>query len=467
MNDSMELPPGLEFLRTPLMSTTGAPSFADTSDSTQIGCFLNSPIVRPQGAGSEQACSREAPEACRGFAQQVREAVAFDVDVKIAERLESVMAQGDIAAKEFLGQSRMVNTELAMRVSQFKEREKALELENAYLQQTLNSVLMKLAQWGTGEPQWMSPMSCHEFLKAPSAAERCADGSSTTASERGGAGGGGSVATPSPHLTFDAAPFSIGGPRAPASESGSSSDSGRVSVEPPPGLERRTPKLPDAPPQVPSTPLSLADALGLDSAGSGPQSVASSSPQSVTPPLVVPSLSAAAAVFTPFSAEYCSEAFSAMPLNYAAEVETEPADGFVFNITLRKAEGCSFGLATSTIGYDGVLHVDGVLPGGAAEAWNRQCASSGAAEKVLLPGDAIVSVNSVTCGPEEMKLECETQQLLRLLVVRSDGPRSAPPPHVADVSERSGTLRAEASEFVPMGASNSANEYSDLHLPVC
>jgi hypothetical protein len=34
-------------------------------------------------------------------------------------------------------------------------------------------------------------------------------------------------------------------------------------------------------------------------------------------------------------------------------------------------------------------------------------------------------------------------------VVRNDGPRSTPPPHVAAVTERSSTLRADASEFVP------------------
>jgi len=238
-------------------------------------------------------------------------------------------------------------------------------------------------------------------------------------------------------------------------------------------------KLPDVPPfpfpptpQVPSTPLSLADALGLEEGNAQQQAQALT-----TAPNAGIALSPAAPVFAPFSTEYGSEAFSPFDFDYAAGPDTEPADGFVFCITLRKADGCSFGLATSAVGCDGVLHIDGVLPGGAAEAWNRQCGSSGAAEKVLLPGDAIVSVNGITGSPEDMKFECENQQLLRLMVVRSDGPRSAPPPHVPAVSERSTMLRAEASafvplsvdasEFVPMGMSPCEEQYDSIGLPIC
>jgi len=164
-------------------------------------------------------------------------------------------------------------------------------------------------------------------------------------------------------------------------------------------------------------------------------------------------MSAAAPVFNPFLApEYDFAAVQfPYPCEPESEVEQDSADGFVFNITLRKADGCAFGIATTPAVESAVLHIDGILPGGAAEAWNRQCASSGAAEKMLLPGDCIVSVNGVS-GAEDMTTECESQVLLRTTVVRSEGPRSAPPTHVAavpDKSEFSSPLRADASEFVP------------------
>lgn len=241
-------------------------------------------------------------------------------------------------------------------------------------------------------------------------------------------------------------------------------------------------KLPDLPAfpfpvtaQAPSAPLSLADALGFGEAQPIPHL-----------PAIGSALSASAPVFAPCSTEYGSEAFCLFPLDYTAEAEIELADGFIFAITLCKADGCGVGLSISATDNQGVLHVEGIIPGGAAEAWNRQCGSSGAAEKVLLPGDCIVDVNGVTGSPEEMKLECENKKLLRLTVVRSDGPHSAPPMHVAAVSEGlvSSLLRAEAStfvpfspqaaefiplslqapEYVPMGMSN---QYDSLGLPAC
>jgi hypothetical protein len=157
-----------------------------------------------------------------------------------------------------------------------------------------------------------------------------------------------------------------------------------------------------------------------------------------------------------FSTEYVPEVFSPYPLEYATDADTN-TDGFVFSIQIRKAEGTSFGLATSSGGDDeGVLHIEGVLPGGAVEAWNRQCSTSGSPEKVLLPGDSIVCVNGIGgsgCTAEEMKVEFEEKTTLRIMVVRSEGPRSAPPQHVATINERYefSTLRADASEFVPSG----------------
>jgi len=474
MSEPMALPPGLEFMRTPFMSPVGSPAVKPDADPTAVPAAELSLTEGPQRYSVAPGTTKVARKACTGLTEQVRQAVAVDIDVKVAERLENIMAKGEQGMKKFLVESRSQHEELSKQIAEFKEREAVLQLENAALQQIFATVLGQLAQWGGGGQFNLGEIwHCADAgavdaaalgnQKAP-AADACADGASTTtASERGG--GDSAVSdTVSPYLTFDASPLPFGAPPAPPGLARSSSESsGSGSEDPleaPPGLSRPLPKFPDAPPfpfssppQVPSllrpsTPLSLSDALGHEAAH-----------QTAPPPLTGPSLSPAAPAFSPFSIEYASEVFPSFGFDFGAEADTDllqPADGFIFNIMLRKADGCSFGLATSATSQEnGVLHIDGVLSGGAAEAWNRQCASSGAAEKVLLPGDHIVSVNGITGNPEDMKLECESQQLLRLMVVRSDGPRSAPPPHVAAVSVRSTpgtTMRAEAVAFVPFSA---------------
>lgn len=149
-------------------------------------------------------------------------------------------------------------------------------------------------------------------------------------------------------------------------------------------------------------PLSLTSALGL----SGDESPTPSVPSSK---LVTP---------------------TSTPLGVAGGVdEHEDLDAFIFAFTIRVAEGSEFGLVTSAPQekagekVSSYLRIDAISAGGALEAWNRQCGSSGAPEKVLLPGDRITSVNGVD-GAEAMRREFSTSRLLRMLVVRTP-PRSS------------------------------------------
>jgi len=404
--------------------------------------------------------------------QQVRQVMAPELDAKVADALESVWAQGQQDVQQFLSDSRIRNEELINTMAEFREREDALEADNVALRQVLTNLLGQLAQWGSGGagapfptfPTDIGPtQGVAKARRSSSKSEGPQqDGISSTAS-----GSTGSVSG-SPHLSCEAWPAlgcQLGGmPAAPASESGGSSTEGQ-------GWDVKVPKFPEVPPfpfphvpQAPSTPsptLSLSEALGLDAP---PASWPACDAQPSLPPgLGGLTFSPEAAVFTPFSAEYGgAEVFPPYTFDYPAEADGEcPADGFIFSITLRKAEGCSFGLATSAMSHQDGLHIDAVLPGGAAEAWNRQCGSSGAAEKVLLPGDAIVSINGFSGSPEDMKMACEKEQLLRLMVVRSDGPRSAPPMHVAVVSATP-KMRAEASEFVPISPQKLSPEASEF-----
>jgi hypothetical protein len=104
--------------------------------------------------------------------------------------------------------------------------------------------------------------------------------------------------------------------------------------------------------------------------------------------------------------------------SWDGSADPKEVDAYVFVLTLRVAEGTQLGLSASR--QAGYLCLGCVLPGGAVEAWNRQCGSSGAAEKVLQPGDRIVSVNDVAGDPEAMLAECDSKRLLRFCVVRKD-----------------------------------------------
>jgi len=113
------------------------------------------------------------------------------------------------------------------------------------------------------------------------------------------------------------------------------------------------------------------------------------------------------------------------PASTQAETPSEtPGASEVFTLTLRRADTVPVGLHVT--GEDGLL-VERVLPGGAVEAWNRQCPGL----REIRVGDRIVSINGQD-DAEAMRTECLTKYLLRMTVQRG-----------------SGGLRAEADEFVP------------------
>jgi hypothetical protein len=92
-------------------------------------------------------------------------------------------------------------------------------------------------------------------------------------------------------------------------------------------------------------------------------------------------------------------------------------DGIFFTFTIRRVEGGSLGLQVEPSANEDGLAVRGISPGGAIEAWNRQCYGSPCQHKAVQPGDKIACVNGVSeCA--EMLEEVKTKQLLKLLVVR-------------------------------------------------
>jgi len=93
--------------------------------------------------------------------------------------------------------------------------------------------------------------------------------------------------------------------------------------------------------------------------------------------------------------------------------------GTIFGFTIRKADDCALGLDLSPNDTDRYLEVTAVKPGGAMQAWNKQCVGGPAAGKAVMPGDRIVKVNSATT-PNEMLQECREQKLLKFMVQRGE-----------------------------------------------
>lgn len=159
----------------------------------------------------------------------------------------------------------------------------------------------------------------------------------------------------------------------------------------------------------------------------------------------------------------------------------EALDAFIFGLTILVADGVELGLvATAPTRPDGSLEtflcVESVKAGGAVDAWNRQCGSSGAAEKVLHPGDRITRVNDVDCDTAMMLKECASHRLLRMQIVRRffggnclGGPAAAPAQATAaSVPARLGALSVPlevAGDATPPEALSRSGSHSGLLAP--
>jgi len=139
----------------------------------------------------------------------------------------------------------------------------------------------------------------------------------------------------------------------------------------------------------------------------------------------------------------------AKPLSDAGSLQATRAKEMpTFSFTIRKADNTDLGLDVSSSATQRGLLVEAILPGGAAEAWNRQ-QDPGRGSRELCPGDTILQVNSAQ-GPEEMLMECRNKMLLKLTVQRGEkyllqGPESPPPEKVVSYSPSLRSLSTEAS----------------------
>jgi hypothetical protein len=326
-------------------------------------------------------------------ADEVRHAILKEIDAEVHERLHSVWRQGAKEAKQLQLENEHSTDQLLQSVALFKAAQENLEAENQNLRQLLLNLSEHLSQLSTSSCKLSDPWSCCPAASPSHTPSTCATpsgsvcdfGSIPSASVLARAFSGSSVAgTPAGVLTPSS---DCGFPQTPSNVELSSF------LEAPPGLSfgqvNASPRLVGAP-KIIGAPLSLADALGF------------SSPKKVSCP------------------ETPSRAPPVSPPRHAAPLETdfsESVDAFIFGLTLRVADAANLGICTSAAGP--VLRIDSIQAGSAADAWNRQCSSSGAAERVLCIGDQIVGVNDVYGDAQAMAAECKRTKLLRLQIVRS------------------------------------------------
>mmetsp|Transcript_16398 Transcript_16398/g.42355 ORF Transcript_16398/g.42355 Transcript_16398/m.42355 type:complete len:402 (-) Transcript_16398:302-1507(-) len=332
--------------------------------------------------------------------EAVRRVLLNDVDCKVTEKVEELWSRGKTMLSQVHQKQQKKADDLSAEITRCLEKQQTLEAENEQLKQVLTGLAARLSILCPG------PFGGHGLCSAPS------PDASTNA--------GSSVASASPGTQTSASDL-----YSPAGGAAGPLTGGDSFSAPLPEV----PAFPFPAPSPTSTaaPLLLAEALGTPSAP----------PQGHVGP---------------------------MPLSLASSLLPSPLEApQVFSFTLRKADETDLGLNVSQHD-DKVLTVEGVRPDGAVDAWNRQCMGGAFAEKAVRPGDRIISVNSVSYNPEKMLEECKDKQLLRLTLVRGDMPLPEMPLQAASgfgsPTEWRPTmsLRADATEFVPMAAATAAPE---------
>jgi len=130
-----------------------------------------------------------------------------------------------------------------------------------------------------------------------------------------------------------------------------------------------------------------------------------------------------------------------------------------FTLTLRRADQVPLGLEVQGESGASCLTVSSIRPGGAVEAWNRQCAGD---SREIGPGDRIIGINGAD-NADSMRLECLTKHLLKITVQRSSSQHASQEEAADEGSDAAASvavsaaeaalgesgMRAEANEFVP------------------
>mmetsp|Transcript_29030 Transcript_29030/g.69113 ORF Transcript_29030/g.69113 Transcript_29030/m.69113 type:complete len:388 (-) Transcript_29030:144-1307(-) len=342
------------------------------------------------------------PQASReAILEAIRELVLSEVEHKVQEKSEEMWSKG----KQFVSQLQLRHaekmTEMVEDLGRCQKKQSELEAENERLKQALQSLGSHFALLGNS-------FDSKEYNSSPDSAVSTAPG-----------------------LSPPEEPEAKAPPYTPEPYAQAAQAAAEVLAQVPP-----FPPFGSPAPMSPPPAISIAESLGAGV--STPQRTPLSLMQSLATPL------------TPLPSPFT--------VNGLAGVGLVGGCG-IFSFTLRKADGAELGLNVSHSADDRVLCVEGIREGGAVEAWNRQCgAGTPFAEKTVLPGDRILSVNKVSYDPNLMLQECREKQLLKLTIARGNIPL---PAAQEDLQFPIPQLRADANEFVPYEEKAPAQKPSD------
>mmetsp|Transcript_41619 Transcript_41619/g.75490 ORF Transcript_41619/g.75490 Transcript_41619/m.75490 type:complete len:406 (+) Transcript_41619:29-1246(+) len=338
----------------------------------------------------------------RVFVDTLRQVIFAEVEEKVEQMTSNLWAKGRRAMQQTQLKQRETLKELEDEVTKCKEKQQLLEAENANLKRIIHGLATRFAVLGQAFAAMEAPAG--PFLVNGNGLSNTMGSNSTTVPETP------TLSEPGLGFRQDSASSDVFSPviSPPGSINTQSSPHGGNQSS----SSHKFPEVPAFPfPSAPlPAPLSLAEALG-----------ASSQPATAQPK-------------TPLSLAESLSASLPEPIAPGTAVGAPPGLAS-FSFALRKADGTELGLLFEKESCD--LVVEKVLPGGAVEAWNRQCAGSCSVERAVSPGDKISAVNGITNDRDRMLQECSIKQLLKLTVVR-DGQQVA-----------KSALRADASEFVP------------------
>jgi len=362
--------------------------------------------AQPQSAHNDLAAltsaTGDAGKDRQTIVDEVRRTVLEDVDVKLSDKMKDLWSRGNKMLKQIEHENQEHSAKLLEELTQRQQKQEALRAEQEHLRTLLTSMVTQFSMLGA-------------IYSAPSTA----------------AGPAGAAGTISPTASAPSAPSTpcLGFAATGSAAGDASTASGAASTG-----------LADSPQQE----------TGASAYAGAAFPPLPAMPEFPFPPLSADLLAAPPGIATPLS---LMEALgSETPMSSAPPSFMSPLQENIFSFTLRKADGTDLGINVSHHEHDKVLRVEGVRPEGAVEAWNRQCMGSAMADKTVLSGDKILSVNGIVGEPARMLEECRDRQLLKFTVMRGTGGGlfAAPPTPVATPTTT--TLRADACEFVPLRA---------------
>lgn len=392
------------------------------------GCRLPAPTM-PSASGSAERAEGAALHAEQDLKQElvreVTDAVREHIDWKTTAAVDCLWQRGQ-RAMQYLQQQQNTQTEqLRGQLAACAESYRNLERENAALRTGLEALMKHLTMVFGTPPHAQSPLQPPPMFP-PTQSVPAATPEAGPAHE-----------LPAAAAAPEVAKAPVATPRvAAAMQSGSGARSDTEDFHTPAASPQRAALAEE-------TAGRKADPLRLPGIPSFP-GTSSASTAAVAP-------SSDAAAKAPAGLGGLEPAAQALP----SQTSTAPAVGSTspapsFTLTLRRADNVSLGLDVRGQSGSSYLVVEAVRPGGAIEAWNRQCAGD---TREIRVGDHITVINGVE-EADGMREECLTKHLLKMTVERvPDAPGEQPSGGIAQPQQQDSAtgLRADADEFVPQG----------------